>query len=61
VLANLSVRSTLAKLTEYVVFSPMDPNLPILTFQGVADYWRQFKIGTIHRFELRKGAWASIS
>ncbi len=43
------------RLTEYVVFSPMDPNLPVLTFPGVADYWRQFKIGSIHRFELRKG------
>jgi len=43
------------RLTEYVVFSPMDPNLPVMTFPGVADYWRQFKIGTIHRFELRKG------
>jgi hypothetical protein len=43
------------RLTEYVVFSPLDPNLPVMTFPGVADYWRQFKIGTIHRFELRKG------
>ena len=43
------------RLTEYVVFSPMDPNLPVLMFPGVADYWRQFKIGTVHRFELRKG------
>jgi hypothetical protein len=43
------------RLTAYVVFSPMDPNLPVLTFEGVADYWGQFKIGTIHRFELRKG------
>jgi hypothetical protein len=43
------------RLTEYVVFSPVDPNLPVMTFPGVADYWRQFKIGTIHRFELRKG------
>jgi hypothetical protein len=43
------------RLTEYVAFSSMDPNLPVLTFLGVADYWRQFKIGTIHRFELRKG------
>jgi len=43
------------RLTEYVVFSPLDANLPVMTFPGVADYWRQFKIGTIHRFELRKG------
>src|SRR5258706_9430036 len=43
------------RLTGYVAFSPMDPNLPVLTFLGVTDYWRQFKIGTIHRFELRKG------
>jgi len=44
------------RLTEYVVFSPMDPNLPVLEFPGVADYWRQFKLGTMHSFELRKGA-----
>ena len=33
----------------------MDPNLPVLEFPGVADYWRQFKLGRTHRFELRKG------
>jgi hypothetical protein len=43
------------RLTEYVVFSPEDPNLPVLRFPGDADYWRQFKLGTTHRFELRKG------
>ncbi len=43
------------RLTEYVVFSPVDPNLPVLEFPGVADYWRQFKLGTMHSFELRKG------
>ncbi len=43
------------RLTEYVAFSPVDPNLPVLEFPGVADYWRQFKLGTMHSFELRKG------
>ncbi len=43
------------RLTEYAVFTPADPNLPVLRFPGDADYWRQFKFGTTHRFELRKG------
>ncbi len=43
------------RLTAYVVFSPADPNLPVLRFEGYADYWRQFKLGTTHSFELRKG------
>ncbi len=43
------------RLTEYVVFSPVDPNLPVLRFPRDADYWRQFKLGTTHQFELRKG------
>ena len=43
------------RLTEYVVFSPADPDLPVLRFPTDADYWRQFKLGTTHRFELRKG------
>jgi len=43
------------RLTEYVVFSPVDPELPVLRFPRAADYWRQFKLGTTHRFELRKG------
>jgi hypothetical protein len=43
------------RLTEYVLFSPVDPNLPVLRFPGHADYWRQFKLGTTHSFELRKG------
>ncbi len=43
------------RLTEYVVFSPVDPILPVLRFEGYADYWRQFKLGTTHSFELRKG------
>jgi len=43
------------RLTEYVVFSPVDSNLPVLNFPKDADYWGQFKLGTTHRFELRKG------
>ena len=37
------------------MFSPADPDLPVLRFEGYADYWRQFKLGTTHSFELRKG------
>ena len=37
------------------MFSPVDPNLPVLRFPRDADYWRQFKLGTTHQFELRKG------
>jgi len=43
------------RLTAYVVFSPVDSNLPVLEFPKDEDYWRQFKLGTTHRFELRKG------
>lgn len=43
------------RLTQYVVFSPVDSNLPVLEFPKDEDYWRQFKLGTTHRFELRKG------
>ena len=43
------------RLTEYVVFSPVDPDLPVLRFPGQADYWRRFRLGTMHSFELRKG------
>jgi hypothetical protein len=43
------------RLIEYVVFSPADPNLPALRFPGDADYWRRFKLGTTHSFQLRKG------
>ena len=49
------LRSYEYRLTAYVVFSPVDPNLPVLTFPRDADYWGQFKLGTTHRFELRKG------
>jgi hypothetical protein len=43
------------RLTAYVVFTPVDSNLPVLEFPNHMDYWRQFKLGTTHRFELRKG------
>ena len=43
------------RLSAYVVFSPLDKSLPELQFPGDADYWRQFKLGTVHSFELRKG------
>jgi hypothetical protein len=43
------------RLTGYVVFSPSDSNLPVLEFPKDEDYWRQFKLGTTHRFELRRG------
>jgi hypothetical protein len=43
------------RLTAYVVFVPVDTNLPVLRFPRDADYWGQFKLGTTHRFELRKG------
>jgi hypothetical protein len=43
------------RLTSYVVFSPLDTRLPELTFPSDADYWGQFKLGTVHPFELRKG------
>jgi|SRR5690242_10087515 len=43
------------RLTEYVVFSPSAPLLPVLRFPADADYWGQFKLGTTHSFELRKG------
>ena len=49
------LRSYEYRLTAYVVFSPADPNLPVLRFPGDADYWGQFRLGTTHRFELRKG------
>lgn len=44
------------RLTEYVVFTPTDSDLPALTLSKDADYWGQFKLGTMHSFELRKGA-----
>ena len=44
------------RLTGYVVFSPSDSNLPVLEFPKDEDYWRQFKLGTTHRFELRRGS-----
>lgn len=43
------------RLTGYVEFTPSDPGLPVLSFPRDADYWRQFTLGTTHRFELRKG------
>jgi hypothetical protein len=43
------------RLTRYSVFEPVDPKLPPLDFSDFTDYWGQFKLGTIHRFELRKG------
>jgi hypothetical protein len=43
------------RLTSYVVFSPLDARLPELSFPRDADYWGQFKLGTVHPFWLRKG------
>jgi hypothetical protein len=43
------------RLTSYVVFSPLDARVPELSFPGDADYWGQFKLGTVHPFSLRKG------
>jgi len=43
------------RLTAYVVFSPADTKLPVLSFSGDAEYWGQFKLGTAYSFELRKG------
>ncbi len=43
------------RLAEYVVFMPADAALPVLKLSKYADYWGQFKLGTMHRFELRQG------
>lgn len=43
------------RLRAYSVFAPVDPRLPELDFSDYNDYWGQFKVGTIHQFELRKG------
>lgn len=43
------------RLTSYVVFTPLDPGVPELSFPGDADYWGQFKLRTVHPFWLRKG------
>lgn len=43
------------RLTGYVVFSPLDARIPELSFPRDADYWGQFKLGTVFPFELRKG------
>jgi hypothetical protein len=43
------------RLKEYAVFVPADPALPTLDFSNYSNYWRQFKLGTTHSFELRKG------
>ena len=43
------------RLTAYVVFSPVDSRLPVLEFDKDGQYWRQFALGTTHKFELRKG------
>jgi hypothetical protein len=43
------------RLKEYAVFEPLDPALPNLDFSNYSDYWGQFKLGTTHQFELRKG------
>jgi hypothetical protein len=43
------------RLTAYVVFSPVDSQLPVLEFDKDGQYWRQFALGTTHKFELRKG------
>jgi hypothetical protein len=49
------LRSYDYRLTSYVVFSPLDSKMPVLEFPGDADYWRQFSLGTVHPFDLRKG------
>ena len=43
------------RLKTYSVFVPVDPKLPELDLSNFSDYWGQFKLGTTHRFELRKG------
>jgi hypothetical protein len=44
------------RLTSYVVFTPADSRLPVLNLPPRdVDYWGQFKLGTVHQFELRKG------
>jgi multidrug transporter EmrE-like cation transporter len=43
------------RLTAYVVFSPVNSQLPVLEFDKDGQYWRQFALGTTHKFELRKG------
>jgi hypothetical protein len=43
------------RLTRYSVFEPVDQRLPTLDFSEFSDYWGQFKLGTTHQFELRKG------
>jgi hypothetical protein len=43
------------RLTSYVVFSPLDAQVPELSLPRDADYWGQFKLGTVHPFDLRKG------
>lgn len=43
------------RLTSYVVFSPLDARVPELSFPKDADYWGQFKLGTVHSFVLRRG------
>lgn len=45
---------------EYVMrpnltFAPVEPGLPELSFPQFADYWQQFKTGSKHEFELRRG------
>jgi len=43
------------RLNKYAVFEPVDPALPTLDFSNYSNYWRQFKLGSTHSFELRKG------
>jgi hypothetical protein len=43
------------RLTEYVVFTPLDSRLPELKASEYSYYWRQFPLGTVHQFELRRG------
>jgi len=49
------LRSYEYRLTRDSVFAPVDPRLPELDFSNYGNYWRQFKLGTTHSFELRKG------
>ncbi len=32
-------------------FSPVEPGPPRLVFHGTIDYWEQFDVDSVHRFE----------
>jgi hypothetical protein len=53
---TVGLRAYEYRLTSYVVFAPLEPGLPELHLPARdADYWGRFKLGSVHRFELRKG------